>query len=67
MRGIVSWFTENHVAANLLMFFLLLAGVVTGATIKLEVFPEISLDLITITVEYPGASPSEVEEEAEDN
>jgi multidrug efflux pump subunit AcrB len=62
MKGIVGWFAENHVAANLLMIFLLLAGAVTGLTMKLEVFPELSLDLISITTEYPGASPAEVEE-----
>ncbi|MBW2615591.1 MAG: efflux RND transporter permease subunit, partial [Deltaproteobacteria bacterium] len=62
MKGMVAWFTENHVAANLLMIFLLFAGAVTGLTMKLEVFPEFSLDRITITTEYIGASPAEVEE-----
>ena len=62
MRGMVSWFADNHVAANLLMIFILLGGVVTGLTMKVEVFPESSLDRITIGVEYPGASPEEVEE-----
>ena len=62
MKGIVAWFAENHVAANLLMAFLLLAGVVTGLTIKLEVFPETSLDQISISMAYLGASPAEVEE-----
>jgi len=62
MKGILGWFAENHVAANLLMFFLLLAGAVTGLTMKLEVFPETSLDRISVTMEYRGASPAEVEE-----
>jgi multidrug efflux pump subunit AcrB len=62
MKGAVAWFADNHVAANLLMIFLLLAGAVTGLTTKLEIFPETSLDLISITMEYPGASPAEVEE-----
>jgi multidrug efflux pump subunit AcrB len=62
MRGMVAWFAKNHVAANLLMLFLLIAGVVTGLTMKLEVFPETSLDRISITMEYRGASPAEVEE-----
>ncbi|MFC1868437.1 efflux RND transporter permease subunit [Thermodesulfobacteriota bacterium] len=62
MKGVISWFAENHVAANLLMIFLLLAGVITGLSIKKEVFPESSLDKISITVLYPGASPAEVEE-----
>jgi multidrug efflux pump subunit AcrB len=62
MRGVIAWFAENHVAANLLMMFLLLAGAVTGLTMKLEVFPETSLDQISISMAYPGASPAEVEE-----
>jgi len=62
MKGVVAWFAENHVAANLLMLFLMLAGAVTGLTMKIEVFPEFSLDRITVTTEYFGASPAEVEE-----
>ncbi|MFP4531974.1 MAG: efflux RND transporter permease subunit [Desulfobacterales bacterium] len=62
MRTAIAWFAENHVAANLLMFFILLAGVVTALGIKMEIFPETELDKISISVAYPGASPSEVEE-----
>ncbi len=62
MKSAVAWFAENHVAANLLMFFFLVAGITTAVGIKLEVFPETSLDKISITVEYTGASPEEVEE-----
>ncbi|MBW1785650.1 MAG: efflux RND transporter permease subunit [Deltaproteobacteria bacterium] len=62
MKGMVTWFVENHVAANLLMIFLLLVGGVTAFTMKVEVFPEFSLDRIAVTTEYFGASPAEVEE-----
>ena len=62
MKSVIAWFAENHVAANLLMIFLLLAGTITGLTMKVEVFPETDLDIIKITTEYSGASPSEVEE-----
>jgi multidrug efflux pump subunit AcrB len=62
MKKMIAWFAGNHVAANLLMIFFLVAGTVTGLTMKVEVFPETDLDIISITTEYPGASPSEVEE-----
>ncbi len=62
MRTTIAWFAENHVAANLLMLFFLVAGIVTALGIKLEIFPESELDKISISVAYPGASPSEVEE-----
>jgi len=61
VKGVVSWFAENHVAANLLMLFILIGGFVVGSGIKLEVFPETAMDFITINTIYPGASPEEVE------
>ncbi len=62
MKRYIAWFAGNHVASNLLMLFFVVAGVVTALTIKLEVFPDTTLDKISITVAYPGASPEEVEE-----
>lgn len=61
MKSAVAWFTGNHVAANLLMLFFLVAGIITGLTMKIEVFPEMELDIISISTVYSGASPSEVE------
>jgi len=40
---------------------LLIGGLMMGFNIKQEVFPEFSLDMVNITVAYPGASPEEVE------
>ena len=62
MNKVISWFAENHVAANLLMFFFVLGGILTINTIKIEFFPETSLDKVSISVVYPGASPAEIEE-----
>jgi len=61
-KGLLAWFAKNHVAANLLMIFVIAAGLITLATIKVEFFPEMSLDIITVTVPYRGASPTEVEQ-----
>jgi len=60
-RGALSWMAGNSVAANLLMAVLLVGGLFMGLTIKQEVFPEFSLDIVTIAVPYPGASPEEIE------
>ena len=62
MKNAIAWFADNHVAANLLMIFFLLAGGLAGSSMKVEVFPETDLDIITITTVYSGASPAEVEE-----
>jgi len=58
----IRWMAKNHVAANLLMVLLVLGGVLAGRSIKVEVFPDIDLDMVTISVVYPGAGPEEVEE-----
>ena len=62
MRGAVKWMAKNHVAANLLMLVFVVGGLIKGASIKQEVFPEIALDRIKVSVAYPGAGPEEVEE-----
>ena len=61
-RGLLGWFATNHVAANLLMFLIIATGLLTIFSIKIEVFPEFSLDMISISVPYRGASPADVEE-----
>jgi len=60
-RGPLAWMTRNSVAANLLMAALLLGGLLFLGRIKQEVFPSVELDMVTIAVPYPGASPEEVE------
>jgi len=61
-QGVLSWFASNHVAANLLMILIAAAGLLSIFSARLEVFPEMSLDMINIMVPYLGASPSDVEE-----
>lgn len=62
MKGAVKWMAGNHVAANLLMMVFIVGGLIMGFSIKQEVFPEISLDKVQVSVAYPGAGPEEVEE-----
>ena len=62
MKRPVEWMARNHVAANLLMLFLMLTGLLGILGMKKETFPEFSLDQVQIQVPYLGASPEEVEE-----
>ena len=70
MKGIISWFARNSVVANLLMISIVGAGLMSvvgipglsGSSILLEVFPEISVDIVSVQVDYRGAAPEEVEE-----
>ncbi len=62
MNGAIKWMAGNHVAANILMIILIAGGLIIGSSIKQEVFPEMDLDMVMISVAYPGASPTEVED-----
>ena len=61
-RGLLAWFATNHVAANLLMLLLLVAGSLSLSNIKVEIYPQIESSRIRVSVPYPGASPTEVEQ-----
>ena len=60
-KGIIRWFALHSVAANLLMFVCLFGGLLFMTRIPQEVMPDFSLDTITVTTIYAGASPSEIE------
>ncbi|MFT7653850.1 MAG: multidrug efflux pump subunit AcrB [Limisphaerales bacterium] len=62
VTGLIGWFATNHVAANLLMFFILGAGIYAVMTVKKESFPRFNFDIVSVSVAYPGAGPEEVEE-----
>ncbi len=61
-KGPIAWMAGHSVAANLLMLVLLIGGIILAYNIKQEVFPYFDIDMVRITVPYPGASPQEVEE-----
>ena len=60
--GGIGWMARHPVAANLLMFVLIVGGVLGVVRSKQEVFPEFTLDQVQVSVPYPGASPTEVEQ-----
>ena len=60
-RGPIAWMAGHSVAANLLMAIFLVGGLFWALQIKKEVFPDFELDIVRISVAYPGASPEEVE------
>lgn len=59
----IAWFTRNSVAANLLMFSILMSGIVALTRyVPLEVFPSIDPNTISIRVTLRGATPEDVEQ-----
>ncbi|MCG6944505.1 MAG: efflux RND transporter permease subunit [Deltaproteobacteria bacterium] len=59
--GAIGWMAGHSVTANILMAVLLVGGLIFSQKIKKEVFPDFELDMVNITVPYPGASPEEIE------
>lgn len=62
LRTLIATGVRNPVYANMLMVVLAAGGLVAARTLVRETYPEFSLDRISISVLYPGASPIEVEQ-----
>ncbi|RJE71254.1 acriflavin resistance protein [Pseudoalteromonas sp. MSK9-3] len=60
--GLIAFFANNPVAANLLMWFIIIIGIFTYSTIQRQMFPNVEINYITVSANYPGASPQEIEE-----
>ena len=60
-KGLIFWFAHNHVASNLLMIIIILAGLFSLNTITKKMMPDISLPMIQVRMAYPGAAPTDVE------
>jgi multidrug efflux pump subunit AcrB len=62
MKRVIAAFARNTVFANIILVLIFMAGGIATMSMIRETFPEFSLDMITISVPYPGADPEEVEE-----
>ncbi len=61
MEKSIAWFTDNPVAANLLMLILIVGGIFSLNSMHKEEFPSIEPGIIQITIPYLGAAPVEAE------
>ena len=62
MRKLIEWACRNAPAVNTLLVATLIMGALCLTTMRREVFPEFQLEILLVTVPYPGATPAEVEE-----
>jgi len=63
MQKLIAWWADNHVAANLMMIAILLAGIVGFNKLEREIFPTIAFPGMQVIVTWPGASPRDVEQQ----
>ncbi len=62
MKAIIDFFIKTPIAANLVMFGLLILGIAGAVNMQSTFFPEVESRIIRIQLVYPGASPNEIEE-----
>jgi len=62
MHYLTGWFIRNPVAANLLMALIIFLGVMTTLSIRIEGFPRIPPETVSVTTLYRGAPAGQVDE-----
>ena len=60
--GPIAYMAGNGVAANLFMFAIFAAGLVSLTGLERESWPTIPFNHIEVSIAYPGATPEEIEE-----
>ena len=63
MKGLISWFVKNPVAANLLMVAMFVSGIFGYMNLEREFLPGTTINGMTVSVTWNGASPRDVNEQ----
>ncbi len=61
LSGLVAWWGKNPVAGNLVMLACVIAGTLSFLKMEKEFWPAGRGDAVTITANWPGASPEDME------
>lgn len=59
--GVLSYFTRHRTAANLLLVLMLVIGLGSTTQIRSQFFPDIVIDSVTVSVQWQGAGPEDVD------
>ena len=62
MRSVIKWAIANSPAMNTFLIASLVVGAVSMVIMKREVFPAFNLEILLVSVPFPGATPVEVED-----
>lgn len=61
MDKIIRYFAKNKLLINLLIITIIIIGISSMFQLKQNVYPELSADVMVVTVIYPGAAATDVE------
>ena len=59
--GIIGLFARHPTAANLLMLVMIITGLFSLSRINTQFFPDFGIDVVTVNVEWPGATAEDVD------
>ena len=62
MKSVIRWAIKNSPAMNTFLIAAMIIGLVSMVIMRREVFPNFALELVVVTVPFPGATPAETEE-----
>ena len=57
----IRFFAQHRTAANLLLALMVVCGVTAIGKINRQFFPDFGIDIVSVSVAWPGASASDVE------
>ena len=60
-RGVFGYFVRHRTAANLILLLMLVGGYFASTEIRSQFFPDSVREVVTVTVVWPGAGPSDVD------
>lgn len=61
MKSVIHWAIRNSPAMNMILIASLVVGAISMIVMRREVFPEVALEILLVSVPYPGATPEECE------
>ncbi|MEM7543915.1 MAG: efflux RND transporter permease subunit [Pseudomonadota bacterium] len=60
-RGILGYFVAHRTAANLLLLFMLIGGVLAASNLRSQYLPDFVIETVSVTTIWPGAGPEDVD------
>ena len=60
--GIIALFARHPTAANLLLALMFICGIASLTQINRQFFPDFGIDIVSVTVSWPGASAADVDQ-----
>ncbi|MCB1746158.1 MAG: efflux RND transporter permease subunit [Gammaproteobacteria bacterium] len=61
-RGLLALFARHPTAANLVLALMFICGLAALTQINRQFFPDFGIDMVSVTVSWPGASAADVDE-----